>query len=79
MESREFEMLLGRIQPDGSRKPGCVDKFQSDTSVVIRFVAQRVEEKGLYEDAVHLYDLAKVSVCMREVSVCMCEREGGRQ
>ena len=60
MESREFEMLLGKIQPDGSRKPGCIEKFQKDTSEVISFVAAEAERKGLYEDAVRLYDLAKV-------------------
>ena len=60
MESREFEMLLGRIQPDGSRKPGCIDKFQRDTSETIGFVAGEAEAKGLYEDAVRLYDLAMV-------------------
>ena len=61
MESREFEMLLGKIQPDGSRKPGCIDKFQKDTSEVISFVAAEAEAKGLYEDSVRLYDLAKAS------------------
>lgn len=61
MESREFEMLLGRIQPDGSRKPGAIDKFQKDTSELIGFVAAEAERKGLSEDAVRLYDLAKVS------------------
>lgn len=60
MESREFEMLLGRVQPDGSIKPGCVDKFQSDTSEVIDFVAEEAEARGLCEDAIRLYDLAKV-------------------
>ncbi len=60
MESREFEMLLGRIQADGSRKPGAVDKFQKDTSGVIGFVAAEAERKGFSEDAVRLYDLAKV-------------------
>ncbi len=60
MESREFEMLLGKVQPDGTIKPGCVDKFQGDTSQVISFVAEEAEEKGLYEDAIRLYDLAKV-------------------
>lgn len=60
MESREFEMLLGKILPDGSRKPGCIDKFQRDTSEIISFVAAEAEAKGLYEDAVRLYDLARV-------------------
>ena len=63
MESREFEMLLGRIEPDGSRRPGCIDKFQKETSEVIGFVADGVEKRGLYEDAIRLYDLAKVCGC----------------
>lgn len=70
MESREFEMLLGRVQPDGSVKPGCVHKFQSDTSQVISFVADEAEAKGLYEDAIMLYDLAKVCTYMH-TQCCM--------
>ena len=62
MESREFEMLLGRVQTDGTIKPGCLHKFQKDTSTVISFVAQEAGAKGLYEDAIRLYDLAKVGV-----------------
>ena len=71
MESREFEMLLGKIQPDGTTKQGCVHKFQSDTSQVISFVAEEAEEKGLYEDAIRLYDLAQVCTCM-QYGVCVC-------
>ncbi|KAL5467639.1 hypothetical protein EMCRGX_G031900 [Ephydatia muelleri] len=59
MESREFEMLLGRVEDDGTRKPGCVDKFKDDTQDVVEFVAMKAEQKGLYEDAIRLYDLAK--------------------
>ena len=60
MESKEFEMLLGRVCPDGSVKEGAVGKFGMNTSEVVEFVASNAEEKGLYEDAIHLYDLAKV-------------------
>ncbi len=60
MESQEFESILGCIQSNGTRKPGAVDKFQTDTSSVIRSVAERAEGRGLYEDAVRLYDLAQV-------------------
>ncbi len=64
MESQEFESILGRMQTNGTRKPGAVDKFQTDTSEVIRLVARGTEERGLYEDAVRLYDLAQVQrVC----------------
>ena len=70
MESREFEMVLGKVQPDGSVKPGCVDKFQTDTSQVISFVAEEAEEKGLYEDAIRLYDLAKVHIVQDLMCPC---------
>ena len=69
MESREFEMLLGRIEPDGSRRPGCIDKFQKETSEVIGFVADGAEKRGLYEDAIRLYDLAKVRLVHVYVSL----------
>lgn len=60
IESREFELLLGRVQADGSRKAGCVDKFLEQPSEIICTVAQDAEDKGLFEDAVRLYDLAQV-------------------
>uniref|UniRef100_H2ZQU4 Nuclear pore protein n=1 Tax=Ciona savignyi TaxID=51511 RepID=H2ZQU4_CIOSA len=51
-------MLLGRLNSDGSRKPGAVDKYcGGDTKVLISKVAADTESKGLNEDAVHLYDL----------------------
>ena len=68
-------MLLGRIEPDGSRRPGCIDKFQKETSEVISFVADVAEKRGLYEDAIQLHDLAKV--CM--VGGGGGRREGGRE
>ena len=55
-------MLLGRMEPDGSRRPGCLDKFGVDTSVIISEIAKDTEKDGCYEDAIHLYDLAKVCV-----------------
>ncbi|CAI8034729.1 Nuclear pore complex protein Nup93 [Geodia barretti] len=59
MESREFALILGRLLPDGSRRPGAVDKFLRDTSELTAFVAAQAEAQGLYEDAVRLYDLCK--------------------
>ncbi|XP_065064334.1 nuclear pore complex protein Nup93-like [Rhopilema esculentum] len=59
LETREFEMLLGRLNEDGSRKPGCVEKFNLDTSTIISQVAQDAEAKGQFEDASSLYDLAE--------------------
>ncbi|RMX42686.1 hypothetical protein pdam_00011867 [Pocillopora damicornis] len=59
LETREFEMLLGKLEPDGKRKPGCIDKFLRDTTKIIEVVAKDSAEKGLSEEAVKLFDLAK--------------------
>jgi hypothetical protein len=39
---------------------GCIDKFQGDVEDIIEMVAKDTEEKGLFEEAARLYDLAKV-------------------
>ncbi|KAG7279777.1 hypothetical protein CRUP_008847 [Coryphaenoides rupestris] len=59
IESREFDMLLGRLEKDGSRKPGVIDKFAGDTKAIISKVALEAENKGLFEEAVKLNELAK--------------------
>lgn len=59
LETREFEMLLGKIERDGTRRPGAIDKFHGNTQAIIDLVAKDTEAKGLFEDAVRLYDLAK--------------------
>ena len=61
IETREFDALLGRLGSDGTRRPGAVDKFQADTQRIVETVARDTEAKGLFEDAVKLYDLAGVS------------------
>lgn len=60
LESREFDLLLGQLMPDGSRTPGLVDRFGGlvDAGTIIQLVARDSEERGLLEDAVRLYDLA---------------------
>ncbi|MBN3283318.1 NUP93 protein, partial [Polyodon spathula] len=42
-----------------SREPGVIDKFAGDTRAIISTVAQEAENKGLFEEAVKLYELAK--------------------
>lgn len=61
MESRQFDLLLGHVQPDGVRTPGLIDKFNGqgfDASYIIEMVANDSEEKGMFEDSVKLHDLA---------------------
>ena len=62
IETREFDALLGRLGEDGTRRPGAVDKFQVNTQQILETVAKDTEAKGLFEDAVKLYDLASVSI-----------------
>eukprot|EP00095_Tigriopus_kingsejongensis_P011127 maker-scaffold645_size120276-snap-gene-0.39 protein:Tk11127 transcript:maker-scaffold645_size120276-snap-gene-0.39-mRNA-1 annotation:"nuclear pore complex protein nup93" len=62
LESREFDLLLGLLTPDGTRAPGLIDRLQNstgDTQRVIELVAQDSEQKGMFEDSVKLYDLAR--------------------
>ncbi|XP_055955710.1 nuclear pore complex protein Nup93 [Patella vulgata] len=59
LETREFEMLLGKLERDGSRRAGAIDKFNRDTHKIIKHVAEDTESKGLFEDAIRLYDLSK--------------------
>ncbi|MEE6499743.1 hypothetical protein FKM82_003573 [Ascaphus truei] len=59
IESGEFDMLLGRLEKDGSRKPGVIDKFTKDTKPIISHVASVAEHKGMFEEAAKLYDLSK--------------------
>ena len=46
-----------------------IDKFTSDTKPIINKVASAAENKGLFEEAAKLYDLAKVNIS----SVCSLE------
>uniref|UniRef100_A0A8C4NAP7 Nuclear pore complex protein Nup93 n=1 Tax=Eptatretus burgeri TaxID=7764 RepID=A0A8C4NAP7_EPTBU len=58
METREFDMLLGRLEQDGTRRSGAVDKFCPDIKDTVCSIAAVAENKGLFEEAVKLYDLA---------------------
>ena len=52
-----------------SFQPGVIDKFAGDTRAIISKVALEAENKGLFEEAVRLYELAKVSTVIF-TSVC---------
>lgn len=41
---------------------GAIDKFTRDTNPIVSEVASVAEQKGLFEEAAKLYDLAKVSI-----------------
>ncbi|XP_049773822.1 nuclear pore complex protein Nup93-like isoform X1 [Schistocerca cancellata] len=72
MEARNFDEVLGYLESDGCRKPGYIDSFHGvqfqqnigtdclkmDVKDVIEMVAAEAERKGLFEEAIKLYDLA---------------------
>lgn len=49
-----------------SFQPGVIDKFAGDTRAIIAKVASEAENKGLFEEAVKLYELGKVSETMTQ-------------
>lgn len=49
-----------------SFQPGVIDKFAGDTRAIINKVASEAENKGLFEEAVKLYELGKVSESMTQ-------------
>ena len=65
------------MESDGSRRPGCVDKFGIDTSDIISEIAKDTEKQGCLEDSVHLYDLAKVQMlllhCINDILLASLE------
>ena len=72
LNSREFDLILGKLCEDGTRVPGIVDSFNVEVQEVTDLVAQCSERKGLHEDAIKLYDLAKVSSPPSHPSLSQC-------
>lgn len=55
-----FKVLRSKQCLFESLQPGVIDKFAGDTRAIITKVASEAENKGLFEEAVKLYELAKV-------------------
>lgn len=80
METREFELLFGRLEKNAIRRPGIVDKFigESETQSIISLVAEDIENKGLVEEAIKLFDLCKehqrvLELCNKLISQIVTE------
>lgn len=60
-ETRAYDLLFGKILPNGLRSQGIVDQFVTTnmcTESLCEMIARELNKKGLYEDAIKLYDLA---------------------
>nr|XP_022911673.1 nuclear pore complex protein Nup93-like [Onthophagus taurus] len=71
-ETREFERMFGKIQPNGIRTKGLLDQFpncEATPEIIADYVAGELVHKGLFEDAVDMYDIANNQV---EVLTILC-------
>lgn len=63
LETREFEMLFGCLEKNAVRRPGLVDKFvgsnEREVDAIIGLVANEMDQRGLVEEAIKLFDLSK--------------------
>ncbi|KAI5634531.1 nup93/Nic96 domain-containing protein [Phthorimaea operculella] len=66
LESRDYELLFGSQQPPSAARPAppapaLLDQFNNphiDTKVIALNVAEQLVNKGLFEDAITVYDIA---------------------
>lgn len=64
IECRDYDLLFGKLQPNRVRSAGLIDQFESidvDPRKACEMVAEELVKKGLFEDAIKLFDLAGVS------------------
>uniref|UniRef100_A0A2A4JA62 Nuclear pore protein n=1 Tax=Heliothis virescens TaxID=7102 RepID=A0A2A4JA62_HELVI len=62
LESRDYDLLFGRMDAlTGLRSSGLLDQFNNphiDSKVIALNVAEQLVNKGLFEDAITMYDIA---------------------
>lgn len=64
VETKYYEKILGRVSRNGVRTKGLIDQFLSTaftTESIAKMVADNLTAKGLYEEAIDVYDVANVS------------------
>ena len=80
LETREFEVLFGRLEKNAVRRQGLIDKFigEEEAASIIELVAHEMDNKGLVEEAIQLYDLSKqhqlvLELCNKLISQVVTE------
>lgn len=77
IECRDYDLLFGKVQRNGIRSRGLIDQFESidvDPRKACEMVADELVKKGLFEDAIKLFDLAGVSPSILRQRPQMCSR-----
>lgn len=65
IECRDYALIFGKLQTNGVRSRGLIDQFETiniDSKKACEMVADELVKKGLFEDAINLYDLAGVRI-----------------
>lgn len=77
IECRDYDLLFGKMQRTGVRSRGLIDQFESidvDPRKACEMVADELIKKGLFEDAIKLYDLAGIEEqCLRYLSILLSQ------
>lgn len=63
LETKNYEQILGKVQKNGIRSKGLVDQFNSSAitaEIIAEITADSLCKKGLFEDAIELYDVANM-------------------
>lgn len=63
IECRDYDLIFGKMQPNAIRSRGLIHQFESiniDAKRAARMVAEELVKKGLFEDAIKMFDLAGV-------------------
>lgn len=61
IECRDYDLLFGKMQTNGIRSRGLIDQFETiniDAKIACQMVAEELVKKGMFEDAIKLFDLA---------------------
>lgn len=62
IECRDYDLIFGKMQPNGIRSRGAIDQFESidiDVKEACEMVGQDHIKKGMFEDAIKMFDLAE--------------------
>ncbi|KAG5670116.1 hypothetical protein PVAND_000399 [Polypedilum vanderplanki] len=60
VENLNYELVFGKMQPSGIRSRGLIDEFDNtiNVSAACNSIADEFVKKGLFEDAIKMYDIA---------------------
>ncbi|RZB77466.1 nuclear pore complex protein Nup93 [Asbolus verrucosus] len=61
IETKEYNRILGTVQPNGIRSKGLIDQFTNaeiTTESIAQMIGDNLIKKGLFEEAIEVFDIA---------------------